>query len=226
MNLSLSELFDHGGGAMWVLLAFSVIAVAVAIERAIVQWDLVARARALGSAVSRGLGQGALGEARTACERSPSPLADVFLVGFERRRGPAAHLGPAVHRERVRVGQALRRRLWILATIGATAPFVGLYGTVLGIRSAMQDIPPDETVKIGDVAAPISSALIVTAAGILVAVVAVILFNYFNQRVAAIAVEFRLLTDEFIEGVGGVADEEAPRRAAGEDAGDGDRRPS
>ena len=197
---SIWDLMSHGAGAMWVVLAFSVIAVAVGIERAIVQWKFVTRARALGETVRRCLQRGALEEARSACERSASPLADVFLVGYERLgRAKPEHVVTAVHRERMRVGQELRARLWMLATAGATAPFVGLFGTVVGIRSAMGTFHGDEAVKFTTVSGPISGALIVTAFGILVAVMAVIMFNYFSQRANRIATEMKLLTDEFLE---------------------------
>jgi biopolymer transport protein ExbB/TolQ len=197
---SIWDLMGHGGGAMWVVVAFSVIALAVAIERAIAQWQFVTRARLLGDTVTRCLSRGALDEGRSACERSPSPIADVFLVGYERLgRAKPDHVVTAVHRERLRVNGDLRSRLWMLGTVGATAPFVGLFGTVVGIIVAMNDLDPNTTVKLGEVSGPISKALIVTAAGILVAVEAVILFNYFSQRANRIATEMKLLTDEFLE---------------------------
>ncbi len=197
---SIWDLMSHGGGAMWVVLAFSVVALAVALERAVVQWKFVSRARALSDIVTRCLGRGALDAGRSACEKSPSPIADVFLVGFERHgRAKAEHVATAVQRERLRVNQDLRARLWMLGTIGATSPFVGLFGTVIGIIFAMADLNPNETVKLGEVAGPISSALWVTAAGIGVAIAAVIVFNYFSQRANRIATELKLLTDEFLE---------------------------
>jgi biopolymer transport protein ExbB/TolQ len=200
MEQSIWELLSHGGGAMWVVVAFSVIALAVAIERAIAQWKFVARARGLGETVTRCLARGAIEEGRSACERSQSPVADIFLVGYERLgRAKAEHVATAVHRERLRVNQDLRTRLWMLGTIGATSPFVGLFGTVVGIMSAMGGFKADEEVKFTMVSGPISEALIVTAAGILVAVEAVILFNYFSQRASRIAIEMKLLTDEFLE---------------------------
>lgn len=200
MDQSIWELLNHGGGAMWVVVAFSVIALAVGIERAIAQWKFVTRARALGETVTRCLSRGALEEGRSACERSPSPIADVFLVGYERLgRAKPEHVLTAVHRERLRVNQDLRSRLWMLGTIGATAPFVGLFGTVVGIMAAMGGFKGDEEVKFSMVSGPISEALIVTAAGILVAVEAVILFNFFSQRASRIATEMKLLTDEFLE---------------------------
>src|SRR3954454_23223465 len=138
MDQSIWDLLNHGGGSMWVVVAFSVVALAVGIERAIAQWKFVTHARALGETVTRCLARGALEEGRSACERSPSPIADVFLVGYERLgRAKPEHVATAVHRERLRVNQDLRARLWTLGTIGATAPFVGLFGTVVGIMSAM-----------------------------------------------------------------------------------------
>jgi biopolymer transport protein ExbB len=200
MDSSIWDLMSHGGYAMWVIAAFSVISLAVAIERAIAKWKFTSRARALAETVGRCLTRGALQEGRSACERSQSPLADVFLVGYERLgRGRPDYLETAVHRERQRVAGELRSRLWMLGTVGATAPFVGLFGTVVGIMKAMGNFKADDTVKFSMVAKPISEALIVTAAGILVAVEAVILYNFFNQRAARIAVELKLLTDEFLE---------------------------
>ncbi len=214
MDQSIWELMSHGGGAMWVVVAFSVIALAVGIERAIAQWKFVTRARQLGEVVTRCLARGALEEGRSACERSPSPVADVFLVGYERLgRAKPEHVATAVHRERLRVNQDLRARLWMLGTIGATAPFVGLFGTVVGIMSAMGNFKQDEEVKFTMVSGPISQALIVTAAGILVAVEAVILFNFFSQRANRIATEMKLLTDEFLELLQETPSDSQPSRA-------------
>ncbi|HET9620156.1 MAG TPA: MotA/TolQ/ExbB proton channel family protein [Kofleriaceae bacterium] len=213
------------------------IALAVAIERAVAQWKFVTRARSLGDTVRRCLSRGALEEGRSACERSQSPVADIFLVGYERLgRAKPEHVVTAVHRERQRVNQDLRVRLWILGTIGATAPFVGLFGTVVGIMKAMGGFKGDEEVKFTTVSGPISEALVVTAVGILVAVGAVILFNFFSQRAGRIATEMKLLTDEFLELLLDAPGEtqptarkarrdddedEAPKRVRG--GGDGDR---
>lgn len=219
MDQSIWDVLNHGYGAMWVVVAFSVIAVAVGIERAIAQWKFVTRARQLGDTVTRCLSRGALEEGRSACERSPSPIADVFLVGYERLgRAKPEHVATAVHRERLRVNQDLRARLWTLGTIGATAPFVGLFGTVAGIMMAMGKFKADDEVKFSMVSGPISEALIVTAAGILVAVEAVILFNFFSQRANRIATEMKLLTDEFLELLLEQPGDTQPNRAKKRDA--------
>ncbi len=200
MSSILDVMNTRAGIALWFILGLSIIAVGVAVERVIAQWQFTTRARALADTVGRCLGRGALAEARSACERSPSPLADVFLVGYERvGRVRPELVASAVHRERQRVASDLRSRLWILGTIGALSPFVGLAGTVVGIMNAMSGFQGTDTVKFGMVSAPISEALVATAAGIIVAIEAVILFNFFSQRSNRIATELRLLTDEFLE---------------------------
>src|SRR6185295_3096563 len=215
------DFLSLGYGAMGIVMAFSVAALAVAIERTIAQWKFVTRARSLGDTVTRCLARGAVDEGRSACERSPSPVADVFLVGYERLgRAKPEHVATAVHRERQRVNQDLRIRLWVLGTVGATAPFVGLFGTVVGIMNAMGRFKADDEVKFTMVSGPISEALVVTAVGIGVAVGAVILFNFFSQRANRIATEMKLLTDEFLELLLDTPGETQPTRKARRDDGE------
>jgi biopolymer transport protein ExbB/TolQ len=224
MEQSIKELLINGYGSMGIILGFSVLALAVAIERVIAQWKFVTRARSLGETVTRCLARGAFEEGRSACERSPSPVADIFLVGYERLgRAKPEHVATAVHRERMRVNQDLRVRLWVLGTVGATAPFVGLFGTVVGIMKAMSSFRADEEIKFTTVSGPISEALIVTAVGIGVAVGAVVLFNFFSQRANRIATETKLLTDEFLELLLDNPDDAQSGRKAKRDDGDSEK---
>src|ERR1700759_2373111 len=97
------EFLRNGYGAMGIVITFSVIALAVVIERLIAQWAFVTKARSLGDTVTRCLSRGALQEGRSACERSRSPVADIFLVGYERlRRAGAQPAATAGHRARHR----------------------------------------------------------------------------------------------------------------------------
>lgn len=89
-------------------------------------------------------------------------------------------------RRKEAVGEELRRGMNVIATVGSLAPFVGLLGTVVGIIGAFQGIGSAGSAGIGPVMAGISEALVETAFGLLVAIPAVIAFNYLNARIGAI----------------------------------------
>jgi len=196
----LLHLIRTGGAAMAAIIACSILAVAVALERGIALWGVGADARNLGELISRHLFRGDVAEARKACERSRSIAADIFLAGFSRhgRTGFDA-VQSAVERERQSVALKLRAHVWILGTVGATAPFVGLFGTVWGILHSFHQMALTGQGGFAVVAGGISEALITTAGGILVAVEAVVLYNFFQTRIGRTQVELRLATDEFLE---------------------------
>ncbi len=99
----------------------------------------------------------------------------------------------------------------MLASIGATAPFIGLFGTVWGIYHALVAIAGAGAMSIDRVAAPVGEALVMTAAGLAVAIPAVIAYNVFNQRVAACEAELEGFAHDLREMLAGPA--EAPERA-------------
>jgi biopolymer transport protein ExbB len=200
----LMHLVRQGGLTTAVILLASVFALGVAIERLLALWGVRSQTRALGETIARHLLRGDVASARVAAERSQALAADIFLAGFERAAkttGPG--LDAAVDRERMQAMLKLRSKLWILGTIGASTPFVGLFGTVVGILKSFRDLGLD--VQAGGVGGPgavmtgISEALVATAAGIIVAVEAVIFYNFFQSRMARLAVELKLIADEFVE---------------------------
>ena len=106
----------------------------------------------------------------------------------------------ALERSEAIVHAKLKKGLGGLATIGSTAPFIGLLGTVIGILNAFQSIAAQKTSGIGAVAGGISEALVTTAFGLLVAIPAVMCFNYFTNKVEAFDVEM----DNSSSGAGGL----------------------
>lgn len=92
-----------------------------------------------------------------------------------------------------------KRGLAGLATIGATAPFVGLFGTTVGIINAFQGMRQQESAGIGAVAGGIAEALITTAFGLLVAVPAVWMYNYFTSKIDSFTVEMDNISSELID---------------------------
>lgn len=192
--------------ALWVIGICSIAAVAVAVERLIALWRFSERSRALADAVSRALYRGDLDDARAQCERSRSPAADVFLAALVPGGSPGKgrpqtpeRRAAAVERQRIQLNLKLRQNLWVLGTVGATAPFVGLFGTVVGIMQAFQQMAATGQGGFGVVAAGISEALVTTAAGIAVAVEAVVIYNWLQTHAQRLGVQFRLLVEEFLE---------------------------
>ena len=87
----------------------------------------------------------------------------------------------------------------ITSTIGSTAPFVGLFGTVVGIIHAFTGISTEKSTGLAAVAGGISEALVTTAVGLLVAIPAVWMYNYFSNRVEAFDVEMGNSSSELID---------------------------
>ena len=199
MSPEVAEAFQIGPIAFWTILLGSVLVVALALESLYVSWGLAAGARELGTEVSKALYRGDLQAARTTCERSASPVADVFIAALNKVNHPSESIHKASERERQRLGLALKRRLWAIGTVGATAPFVGLFGTVVGIIRAFRDIAEAGSGGFSVVAQGVSEALVATAGGIFIAVLAVVLYNYFQARSNRATVEIRLVVDEFLE---------------------------
>lgn len=98
------------------------------------------------------------------------------------RGSPEELLGQTLKRQAQEEQRALESGLTLLASIGSTAPFVGLFGTVLGIMHALHEISQSGSASLDVVAGPIGDALIATAVGIAVAVPAVLAYNFFGKR--------------------------------------------
>ncbi|HEX9106848.1 MAG TPA: MotA/TolQ/ExbB proton channel family protein [Longimicrobiales bacterium] len=92
-----------------------------------------------------------------------------------------------------------RRGLGIIATIGATAPFVGLLGTTMGVVNAFTGMSESGSGGLAAISAGIAEALITTAFGLLVAIPAVWLYNYFINRIDYISMEITYATKEFVD---------------------------
>jgi biopolymer transport protein ExbB/biopolymer transport protein TolQ len=105
----------------------------------------------------------------------------------------------ALERAEAIVHAELKRGVSTLATIGSTSPFVGLFGTVVGIIHAFTGISTNKSAGIGAVSKGISEALITTAIGLFVAIPAVWMFNYFTNRIDAFDVEMGNSSSELID---------------------------
>jgi biopolymer transport protein ExbB/biopolymer transport protein TolQ len=195
---------------VFVLLIMSVWSLAVMIDRALYFSAARKQSREFAPKVAGALKEGRLDEAIKVADRNKkSHLAEVVTAGLQEFRNYGS--GGTVTEEQVEASQRalerseaivhakLKRGLGGLATIGATAPFIGLFGTVIGILDAFQSIATQKTSGIGAVAGGISEALVTTAFGLLVASPAVMAFNYFTGRVEAFDVEMDNSSSELID---------------------------
>jgi len=182
-----SELFKHlaMSGDVWVLyflVAASVLSVAVMIERFLTFSRAKGDVPALMDGLARLLEKHDVPGAIKLAAASSRIEAKVALEGLQSMgRGPAA-VEEVMSSRWLREKMSLEKNLIVLATMGNNAPFVGLFGTVLGIIKAFNDLALTGQSGVTVVMAGISSALIATAFGILVAIPAVVANNYFAAR--------------------------------------------
>ncbi len=196
-NQSLFELLKHGGFTLAVIILMSVVALGVAIERFIAmrlyrERLALATARILGHLRERNRTMAQAVNASLPWHPG-QPLFGMLLDTA------ATHTPGELRRAQGRVMRATRRRLWLLATIGATAPFVGLFGTVVGIMSAFRQIAVVGGGGFQVVSAGISEALVATAGGIFVGVEAVIFFNALQVVANELNAEIKESTEELLE---------------------------
>ena len=137
--------------------------------------------------------------ARALCEASNTPIARVFGEGLRWRNIALEDLSDILHTGRQEAISELRRGLWFIGTIGSLAPYIGLFGTVVGIMRAFREIGVTGDTGFDTVSSGIAEALIATAVGLLVAIVALLLFNWLQTRVATIGQVFSRSTERFVQ---------------------------
>ena len=171
---------------LWLLIGLSVISVAIMIERLLYFRKRGADAEAVGREARKLAQSRDLAAAKERWGRSEAIAEVIALAGIqEAARGPhAAAEGMAGARSREK--QKLEQNLAFLGTLGNNAPFIGLFGTVLGIIRAFKDLSQNSQAGAEAVMSGISEALVATAVGLLVAIPAVLTFNYFMRRARGI----------------------------------------
>lgn len=144
-----------------------------------------------------------------------SPISRVFCAGYEElsklaqskeghenvmseRLGGIENVERALNRASTSQITELESRVSFLGTVGATAPFVGLFGTVMGILSAFNEIAEKGNASLSTVAAPIGNALVATAAGLFAAIPAVVAYNSFVSRIKVFDTEMANFSSDFL----------------------------
>ena len=198
-------MINSGGFAMYPLLICSLVGWGIIFERL---WTYRKLKESLKSfhleAVNALLRGSDLESIRGLCNQNEGlPTARLLLIALERLSSKDERLRAkwqeALERGRLLANQDLKRGLWILGTIGSASPFIGLFGTVVGILSSFHEMAKTGAGGFNVVAAGISEALIATAGGIIVAVIAVLAFNAFQTQWNHLILVIRVQTEELAE---------------------------
>src|SRR5215813_411754 len=193
-----------------ILLIMSAWSIGVMIDRWVAFNAARKQSRQFAPAVAGALREGKLDEAIRVAERNKkSHLAKVVTAGLQefKAHGDSSEIPGeqieaskrALERAEAIVHAELKRGLGGLATIGSTAPFVGLLGTVIGIINAFRKMAQSKATGLASVACGISEALVTTALGLFVAIPAVMMFNYFTGKVEAFDVEMDNSSSELVD---------------------------
>lgn len=193
--------------ALFLMSAWSI---GVMIDRILAYSAAKKQSRQFAPAVAGALREGKLDEAIKIADRfKKSHLAKVVVAGLQEFRAhqmsseiPGEEVEAskrALERAEAIVHAELKRGVSTLATIGSTAPFVGLFGTVVGIINAFKGIATEKGTGLGAVAGGISEALVTTAIGLFVAIPAVWMFNTFTSKLESFDVEMGNSSSELID---------------------------
>src|SRR5271165_724134 len=195
---------------VFILFLMSAWSIGVMIDRLIAYNGARSQSRAFAPAVAGALREGKLDEAIKIADRyGKSHLAKVVVAGLQEFRAhqlsseiPGEDIEAsrrALERAEAIVHAELKRGISSLATIGSTGPFVGLFGTVVGIINAFKGISQNKSTGLGAVAGGISEALVTTAIGLFVAIPAVWMYNFFTNKIEAFDVEMGNSSSELID---------------------------
>jgi biopolymer transport protein ExbB len=169
---------------MLIILACSVVTFGLALERVLYFWKRRGNPDSVLKAALAKVRTGDLNEVARACTSTSHPVGPVCMQLLQ-----SVHLHAEAVEEKLQIALSeqrllLERNLGVLGTMGNTAPLVGLLGTVWGIMRAFHDMARTGSAGPSVVAAGVAEALFTTAAGLLVAVPAVILYNHFVRRIS------------------------------------------
>jgi len=199
-NFGILGMIQEGYYATYPLLFISIICLAIIFERMWALWGIAPRTAKLADALVPQLRQGKFNEALQATQARGTAAERIYHTLISGAQTlDRDHLLELDDERRYQEGLEFKRYIWVLATAGASAPFIGLFGTVVGILVAFQSMAIMGTGGFSVVAAGISAALISTALGLAVAIVAVIFYNYFSVKVENINAMQHINDDRLID---------------------------
>jgi biopolymer transport protein ExbB len=196
--MRLIEYFIEGGFIMYPLLFCSVVVWSVFLERLFFLWRFKREFKRLHKEMGALLEEGKITECEKLIKSARSYLRIPFLAVLEGHIYPKEDWEKHITRKVSETHLVLKRFLWLLGTIGNLAPFIGLFGTVVGIIKSFDSMAQTGKSGFAVVSAGLAEALIATAAGILVAVMSVLFYNFFQARLNIIQVRIKNALEELV----------------------------
>jgi biopolymer transport protein ExbB len=207
-SISLIELIVQGWYVTYPLIAMSVMVTSILIERLWMMRGMKAVIDTVTeescTTLASGDPTGAAGILEAAMVQSPAARVYAPLIPLF-GRSSVDDLLEFGERRRLDEIRRLKGNIWILGTVAASAPFIGLLGTVVGVIKSFHQMAVMGTGGFAVVASGISEALVATALGLLVAILALLFFNYFQVRIGNIDTQLRVGLGRFVESGAAVA---------------------
>lgn len=188
--MELMQLFKQGGFIMYPLLIFSIAVWTVAIQKIWFLMNFNKQAKFFYDEGMRIIQSKRFNEMEWLYKNCPEIIAKPHSAVFE-EASSAEEWEARMQRRMNETSMGLKKNIWVLGTVASSAPFVGLFGTVWGIMGSFKEIGAAGKAGFAIVSASISEALIATAAGILVAVVALLFYNYILVKIGESMAMFR-----------------------------------
>lgn len=196
------DIIMRGGVTMWLLIILSIVSIAVMIERWRYYRSCRVNTQDFFLRFRKGHKKDDLAGLMVLCDETPGPLAALLKDGVRRvmerplkREELEAQLTRTARSQIIQ----MERNLSILATIGSISPFIGLFGTVLGVMRAFRDLATSGGGGATVVASGIAEALVATAAGLVVAIPAVAAYNYFIRVIRRTSSELEVGIGEALD---------------------------
>jgi biopolymer transport protein ExbB/TolQ len=199
-HTNIKDILIAGGATLWLLIALSIYSLALMFQR----WRYLKRSTqgltALLKLLHAKLSGGGFSEAVALCQSYKgiaAPILAAALTGSPHREERRRCISRAVEQ----AVASLQKGTTLLGTIATIAPFIGLFGTVVGVMRAFRDLAGAAGAGPGVVAIGISEALVCTAAGLFVAIPAVAAYNYFNHRASRFGEDMGWACEEILDGL-------------------------
>lgn len=202
-GLSVLDMIRQGALVTYPLIVMSMITIAIIGERLWALRGLISGslriAQSLVGQLQKGDFRGALVVAQ---QQQKAPAGRIFRDVITQQEGESLdYLAGVIEDRRYEEIEALKGSIWVLGTVGVSAPFIGLLGTVIGIIKSFHSMAVEGSGGFAVVAGGISEALVATGLGLAVAIVAVIFYNYFHTKLERIEAVMTIGSDRVLEAI-------------------------